>query len=67
MIGAFSKEEYWKQRNAPADQQKMLRQLARFEKRPVIAHHDKPDWTPKQVSKKAIRKNTRRARKVIIA
>lgn len=33
------------------------------EKHGVVAHHDAPDWPRKAVSKKAFRKNSKRARR----
>lgn len=66
MVGVFSKEEYWKQRNAKPEDRRLIRRMARFEKTPIIAHHDRPDWPSKPVSKKAVLKQTKRYRKSLI-
>lgn len=60
----FDKETYWKRKRAmaamsPDDR----RQLRRILKNRVVAVHSEPNWSRKPVSAKALRKNTKRARK----
>lgn len=62
MIGPFDKKEYWLQRKDSVNV-KLRRRLAKQEKMPVVAFHDKADWPRKAVSKKAMIKNTKRARR----
>jgi hypothetical protein len=61
---AFDKERYWLKRKASPQDKKMERRIARFMKTPVVAVHDKPDWPAKKVGAKALRKDTKRARKL---
>ena len=52
----MDKEQYWKNRKAGIRGQGL-------EPSPVVGYHLYPDWEKKKPSKKAIKKNTRRARK----
>ena len=61
----FDKTTYWKRKRAIAamkpEERRELRRI--FNKQTLVAVHYEVDWPHKPVSKKALLKNTKRARK----
>ena len=60
---SFDKKQYWLDRQASPGDRRAARLGKRY--RNIVAVHNSVDWPKKEPSKKAIRKQTKRGRRVI--